>query len=135
MPVNGIYQCEQCVKGIDPKPSPPEVRSNVYQVGEPVWVKPLDCRRTTRFCKGQVDGVVSPQTVMVNGTQHHVKDLRRCDESAVTEDNESDTSSNSKMGVMVTCELEGQDSSAQLTSEEDTKDEDDQTSQVHFLQQ
>ena len=29
---------------------------------------------------------------------------------------------------MVTCESEGQHSSAQLTSEEDTKDEDDQTS-------
>ena len=38
------------------------------------------------------------------------------------------TSSSSEMGVMVTYELEGQHSSAQLMSEEDTKDEDDQTS-------
>ena len=30
---------------------------------------------------------------------------------------------------MVTCESEGQHSSAQLTSEENTKDEDDQTSE------
>ena len=33
-----------------------------------------------------------------------------------------------RWGVMVTYELEGQHSSAQLTSEEDNKDKDDQTS-------
>ena len=44
------------------------------------------------------------------------------------EEDESDTSSGSEMGVMVTCESEGQHSSTQLTSEENTKDEDDQTS-------
>ena len=54
---NGIYQYEQRVKGVDPKPSPPEDRSNVYQIGKPVWVKPPDCQCTTRFYKGQVDGV------------------------------------------------------------------------------
>ena len=53
-----------------------------------------------------------------------VKDLHRCNESGVMEEDESDTSFSSKMGVMVIYELEGQ----QLTSEEDTKDEDDQTS-------
>ena len=72
--------------------------------------------------------VISPQTVLVDGTLCHVKDLRRYDESAVTEEDESDTSSSNEMGVIVTYELEGQHSSAQLTSEEDTKDEDDQTS-------
>ena len=81
-PANGIYQYKQHVKSIQPKPSPPKVRSNAYQVGEPVWVKPPDCRCTTRLCKGQVDGVIS----LVNGTIHHVKYLRRCNESAVTED-------------------------------------------------
>ena len=106
MPANGIYQYEQRMKGIDPKPSLPEVRSNVYQVGEPVWVKPPDCWCTTRFCKGQVDRVISPQTVLVNGTHHHVKDLHRHDDSAVTKEDESDTSSGSEMGVMVTCKLE-----------------------------
>ena len=35
-PANGIYQYEQCVKGVDPKPSLLEDRSNVYQIGEPV---------------------------------------------------------------------------------------------------
>ena len=127
-PANGIYQYEQHVKGIDPKPSPPEFRSNAYKVGEPVWVKPADCRCTTRFCKGQVDGVISPQTVLVNGTPRHVKDLRRRNELAVTEEDESNTLSGSEMRVIVTCESGGQHSSALLTSEEDTKDEDDQTS-------
>ena len=117
------------MKGIDPKPSPPEVRSNAYQVGEPVCVKPLDCQCTTRFCKGLVNNVINPQTVLVNGTPHHVKDLRRHDELAIIEEDESDTSSGSEMGgVMVTYESEDQHSSAQLTTEEDTKDEDDQTS-------
>ena len=44
------------------------------------------------------------------------------------EEDESDASSGSKIGVMVTCESEGQHSSAQLMSEEDTKDKNDQTS-------
>ena len=43
VPANGIYQFEQRVKGIDPKQSLPDIRSNAYQVGEPVWVEPLDC--------------------------------------------------------------------------------------------
>ena len=128
MPANDIYQYEQRVMGIDPKPSPPEVRSNACQVGEPVRVKPPNCRCTTRFCKGQVDGVISPQIVLVNDTPHHVKDLRRRDELAVTEEDESDTLSGSEIRVMVTCESEGQHSSAQLMSEEDTKDENDQAS-------
>ena len=127
-PANGIYQYEQRVKSIDPKPSPPEVRSNVHQIGESVSVKPPDCRCTTRFYREQVDGVISPQTVLVNGTPRYVKDLRRRDESIVTEEDESDTSTGSEVGIMVTCELEGQHSSSQLKSEEDTKDENDQTS-------
>ena len=127
MPANGICQYEQHVKGIDPKPSLPDIRSNTYHVGEPVWVKPLDCWCTTRVCKRQVDGVICCQTVLLNGTPHHVKDLRRCDESAITKKDESDRLSSSEMGVMVTCESEGQHLSAQLMSEECTKDEDDQT--------
>ena len=98
MPVNGIDEHEQCIKCVDPKPSPPENTGNIYQIGELVWVKPPNCRCTTRFNKGVVDGVINPQTVLVNGTPHHVKDLRRCDESAVTEEDESDTLSNSKSG-------------------------------------
>ena len=54
-----------------------------------------------------------------------MKDLCRREESAITEVDESDTLSGNEMGVMVTCESEGQHSSAQITSEED---EDDQTS-------
>ena len=128
MPANGIYQYEQCMKGIDTKPSPPKVRSNIYQVGEPVWVKPPDCRCTTRFRKGQVEEVISPQTVLVNGTPCHVKDLHRCNESAIMEEDKSDALSGSETEVMVTCESEGQHSSAQSMSEEDTKHENDQTS-------
>ena len=53
-PANGIYQYEQRVKGVDPKPSPPEDRSNVYQIGEPVWVKPLDCDAPPDFTKDRL---------------------------------------------------------------------------------
>ena len=128
VPVNGIYQYEQHMKGIDPKQSPPEVRSNIYHIEEPVWDEPSDCECTTRFCKGQVNGLISPQTVLVNGTPHQVKDLHRCNESAIMEEDKSNTSSSSEMGVMVTCESEGQHSPAQSTSEEDTENENDQTS-------
>ena len=114
-PTNGIYQYEQRMKGIDHKLSPPEVKSYAYQVGEP------ECWCTTRFCKGQVDGVISPQTVLVNGTLCHVKDLCRCNKSAVTKEDENDTFSGSKMGVMVTCESEGQHSSAQGTEDENNQ--------------
>ena len=98
------------------------------------------------FAKGQVDGVTSPQTVLVNGTPYDVKDLCRC-ESAIIEEDENDTSSGNEMGVVVTCESEGRHSSAQSTSEEDTKDENDQTSRdkgnvetrrkstLHFLEE
>ena len=48
MPANGIYQYQQHVEGIDPKLSLPKVRSNVYQVGELVWVKPPNSQCTTR---------------------------------------------------------------------------------------
>ena len=84
--------------------------------------------RTTRFCKKQVDGVTSPLTVLVNGTPRHMKDFHRCDESAVMEEDENDTSSSSETGVMVTWESEGQYSSAQSKSVEDMEDENDLTS-------
>ena len=125
-PANTIYQYKQRLKSIDPKLSPPEVRSNVYQIGKSVWVKPPDCRCTTRFYKGQFDRVISPQKVLVNGIPRYMKDLHRHDESAVTKEAESDTSSSSDMGIMVSSESDGQHSSAQLTGEEDTK-VDDQT--------
>ena len=76
-PANCIYQYEQRMKGIDPEPSPPEDRSNVFQNGEPVWFKPPDSRCTARIYKGRVDGVISPETVLVNGTPHHVKDMHQ----------------------------------------------------------
>ena len=36
MLANGICQYEQHVEGVDCKPSLPEDRSNIYQIGEPV---------------------------------------------------------------------------------------------------
>ena len=72
--------------------------------------------------------MISSETVLVNGTPRHVIDLCRRVESAVTEEDESDTYHDSHLATGVTCESEGQHSSAQLTSEEDTKDENDQTS-------
>ena len=118
-PANGIYQYEQHVTGIDPKPSPPEVRSNVYQVGKPVWVKPGTADTPPDFTMDQFsDSAGQWHTRSMQKTFTDVTSKLLWRKTKVT---------HSKMGVMVICEPEGQHSSAQLMSEEDTKNEDDQT--------
>ena len=46
------------------------------QVGDEVWVKPPNARCTTRWNRGIVNGVNSPNNVEVDGTPRHLLDLR-----------------------------------------------------------
>ena len=41
-----------------------------------MWFKTVQNRCTTKFGKGQVTEVISPQSVLVDGVPRHVKDLR-----------------------------------------------------------
>ena len=87
VPANGIYQYEQCVKGVDSKLSTFRGKRNPYQVGEIVWAKIPNVWCITRFSKEYVNGMISLQTLLINGTPHHVKDLCWRDISNITEDN------------------------------------------------
>ncbi|XP_043247110.1 uncharacterized protein LOC122394343 [Amphibalanus amphitrite] len=54
-----------------------ERMTHEYRVGDQVWVKPPGARCTTRWSTGQVTGVVSGNTVLVDGVPRHVLDVRR----------------------------------------------------------
>ena len=41
-----------------------------------MWFKTSQNRCTTKFDNGRVTEVISPQSVLVDGVPHHVKDLR-----------------------------------------------------------
>ena len=55
------------VRDIDTTPEP-QITEGRYEKGDIVWVK-------TKFGNGRVTEVTSQQSVRVNGTPHHVKDL------------------------------------------------------------
>ena len=75
-PVNTIHHYRVRIKGIDAMcPSSQREVHGPYRIGDRVWVKPPDSRCTSKFKKGLLIDVISEQSVSVNGTQHHVKDL------------------------------------------------------------
>ena len=47
-----------------------------YELGDTVWVKPPNSRCTTSFRRGWITGIISEQAMLVNGTPHHVRDVR-----------------------------------------------------------
>ena len=59
--------------------------SDSIKVGDQVWVKPQNCRCTTRWSIGEITGINSQNNVLVNGTPRHILDVRR-----VTSDSEED---------------------------------------------
>ena len=76
-PANAIHRYRVRIKGIDGMcPSSRREVCGPYRIGDPIWVKPLDSRCISKFKKGLVTDVVSEQSVSVNGTPRHVKDLR-----------------------------------------------------------
>ena len=76
-PSNAIYSYKVRVKDIDVACLPLEDTSHQeYKVGDGVWVKPPNARCTSSFVKGHITGVISTQSVLVDGTPRHVRDLR-----------------------------------------------------------
>ena len=75
-PANGIYRYEVRIRNIDPVPMSPASAQNRYHHGNPVWVKPPRYQYISKFQEGTVIEVISPQTVIVDGAPHHVKDMR-----------------------------------------------------------
>ena len=65
------------------------------QIGEEVWVKPLNARCTTQWGRGVITDVQSPNNLSVDGMLWHILDLRHVvhvddDVSAGSEDNEDE---------------------------------------------
>ena len=75
-PANVIYSYLARIKGIDIILPLEDAGISSYKVGDSVWVKIPHGRCTTQFGKGTITGVYSPHSVLVDGTHHHVKDIR-----------------------------------------------------------
>ena len=75
-PTNKIHRYEGRVKGVDTPITSSGPGRSYHQVGNRVWFKTAQNRCTTKFGKGQVTEVISPQSVLVDGVPCHVKDLR-----------------------------------------------------------
>ena len=78
-PSGGVFAYRWRHPAVEPEdPAPSEDKgSQQYHVGDHVLVKPPGARCTTRWTPGQVTGVVSNNTVHVDGVPRHVLDLRR----------------------------------------------------------
>ena len=74
-PANKIYRYEVRVKGVDAPITSSGPGHSYYQFGNRMWFKTAPNRCTTKFGKGRVTEVISPQSVLVDGVPRHVKDL------------------------------------------------------------
>ena len=81
-PANVIHRYRVQIKGIDDMctSSQREV-CGLYSIGDPVWVKPPNSQCTSKLKKELVTDVISEQSVSVNGTPCHVKDLHLAQET------------------------------------------------------
>ena len=52
------------------------LRRGAYDVGDAVWIRPVEARCHTQYGKGVVTAKISEQAVEVNGMPRHVRDLR-----------------------------------------------------------
>ena len=76
-PANMLYDYRVRLLGIDHAlPSEPGAIDSPYDVGDVMWVKPAENRCHTKYKLGTVTGVVSEQTMEVDGMPRHVRDLR-----------------------------------------------------------
>ena len=75
-PANSIHRYKVRVKGFDTPMTFSDPKHRFYQIGDRVWVKAPHNRCTTKFNRGRVTGMISPQSLLVDGIPRHVKDLR-----------------------------------------------------------
>ena len=77
-PGNRMYRHEMRVRGIDPVGElGSDVASNVFEIGDAVWVKNVNNRCFDKYDNGEVTKVLSRQAVEIDGMPRHVRDLRR----------------------------------------------------------
>lgn len=79
-PANAIYTYRVRLKGIDTALPVNQKRHAKYEVGDPVCVRPPGNRFTTKFKRGRISGVISQQSVLVDRTPCHVRNLRPASE-------------------------------------------------------
>ena len=72
-PTNRIHRYE--VRGFDTPMTYSDPKHSFYQIGDCVWVKVPHNWCTTKFNSGQVMGMISPQSLLVDRIPRHVKDL------------------------------------------------------------
>ena len=75
-PVNRIYSYEPRILGVDAEAEFDDSGCSPYDVGDVVFVKPVDVRCDVQYKTGVVTGVVSEHAVEVDGVSRHVRDLR-----------------------------------------------------------
>lgn len=76
-PANHIHSYEFRILGVDDEVQPDDGRlRSPYEVGDVVFVKPVDVRCDERYRTGVVTGVVSEHAVEIDGIPRHVRDLR-----------------------------------------------------------
>ena len=74
-----------------------------------MWFKTAKNRCTTKFGKGRVTEVISPQSVLVDGVPRHVKDLRlRHSVTSLEEDSDSTLSESEAKNLL--CDTEDTES-------------------------
>ena len=104
-PTNALHNYSVRIKGIDGTlpPEPLSTRKRDYQVGDVVWVRNPHSRCTTKSKLGRVTGICSPQTVAIDGTPRHVKDLRpvrgSCVPSSESDDDDESVESERMIGL------------------------------------
>ena len=91
---NRIHRYKVRVKGFNTPMTSSDTKHSFYQIGDRVWVKAPHSRCTTKFNRGRVTGMISLQSLLVDGIPRHVKDLRPRF-SFTTPEKDSDSSSES----------------------------------------
>ena len=75
-PANRTHRYKVRVKGVDSPMTFSDPKHSCYQIRDCVWVKAPHSWCTTKFNRGRVMGMISPQSLLVDGIPCHVKDLR-----------------------------------------------------------
>ena len=75
MPTNLLHSYRIRVKGIDAAPPPSQITSTRLKVGDTVWITNPHRWCTTKFVKGRITRITSPQLVDVDGIPWHVEDM------------------------------------------------------------
>ena len=74
-PANKIYRYEVKVKGVDALIMTSGSECSYYQVGNRVWLMTAQNQCITKFGKGRVTKVITPQSILVDGIPGHIKVL------------------------------------------------------------